>query len=97
VRSRPSPLLGHPYVHAVLAPAPVAVVAAPLSGVTSALVAVPGVSVEPETPPVRLILTRRAWQGERVSVGKPPGEGVAEGVITAWPADGFHATDGLDR
>src|SRR5690348_8861088 len=53
-------------------------------------------ALPPGDLPVRVILTRGPWLGERVPVGKHEGEWVYEVFITSLPADGFRATDVLD-
>ena len=59
VRSRTYTLLEHPHVQAVLTHAPVGVVTAPTSRVTYEVFEVAAMEVAPDTPPVRLMLTRR--------------------------------------
>jgi len=51
---------------------------------------------QPDAQRCRVILTRHAWTGEPVSVGKRVGVWVYELFLTTLPPDGFLATDILD-
>jgi hypothetical protein len=94
-RCRTYSLLDHPSVHLVLTRAPVARVTAPESQISYEIFEA-AICLDPGDLPVRVILTRRPWQGERVPVGKHEGEWVYELFVTSLPADGFRATDVLD-
>lgn len=96
VRCRTYTLLDHPDIQRALTGAPVATITAPESQIVSELFEVPALALEPEAQPLRVILMRRSWQGERVSAGKHEGDWVYELFVTSLPADGFQTTDVLD-
>jgi hypothetical protein len=93
VRQRGSALLEHPVVQAALAHEPVATITTRESHVTYERFDLPPVPVDGEIAPVRLILTRRVWTGEPISVGKVLGKWVYEQFVTTLPSAGFLAAD----
>jgi hypothetical protein len=95
-RCRTYSLLAHPAVHLVLTHAPLATVTAPESQISYEVFEASAVCLDPGDRPLRVILTRRPWLGERAPVGKREGEWVYELFVTSLPADGFCATDVLD-
>jgi hypothetical protein len=94
-RCRTYSVLDHPAVRLALTRAPVAVVTAPESQISSEVFEA-ALCLDPGDLPGPVILTRRPWRGERVPVGKHKGEWVYEGFVTSLPAAGFCATDVLD-
>jgi hypothetical protein len=96
VRKRGYALLEHPLVQAAIAHEPVATITTQESHVTYELFDLPTVPLDGEISPVRLILTRRAWKGEPISVGKVLGNWVYEQFVTTLPSAGFLAADILD-
>jgi hypothetical protein len=89
-------LLEHPHVQAVLAQATPVTLTMPESHVTDAVFDVPGVPLGPNQVRGRIMLTRHAWTGEPVAVGKLVGTWIYELFLTTLPSDGFLATDVLD-
>ncbi len=89
-------LLEHPHVQAVLAQTVPVTITSLESQVTSEVFDIPNVPLGPDQLRARVILTRHAWAGEPVSVGKRVGTWVYELFLTTLPADGFLATDVLD-
>jgi hypothetical protein len=96
VRKRGYALLEHPLVQAAIAHEPVATITTQESHVTYELFDRPTVPLDGEISPVRLILTRRAWKGEPMSVGKVLGKWVYEQFVTTLPSAGCLAADVLD-
>jgi hypothetical protein len=96
VRKRGYVLLDHPLVQAAIAHEPVATITTRESHVTYELFDLPDVPLDGETSRVRLILTRRAWKGEPITVGKVLGKWVYEQFVTTLPSAGFLAADILD-
>ncbi len=94
-RCRTYSVLDHPAVRLALTRAPVAVMTAPESQISYEVFEA-ALCLDPDDLPVRVMLTRRPWRGERVPVGKHVGEWVYEVFVTSLPADGFCATDVLD-
>jgi hypothetical protein len=95
-RKRGYRLLDHPQVQAALAHEPVATMITRESQVTYEVFDLPQMLLDDGTTPVRLLLTRRAWKREPISVGKVLGKWVYEQFVTTLPAEGFLATDVLD-
>jgi hypothetical protein len=90
-------LLEHPQVQAVLAQTAPVTITSLESQVTSEVFDIPNVPLGPDQlRSTRVILTRHAWAGQPVSVGKLVGTWVYELFLTTLPADGFLATDVLD-
>lgn len=101
VRGRGYTLLDDPRVQQVLAGPPLTTVTTPESGVTLELFDLLGVPLSPSLPTqavqrCRVLLTRRRWEGEVVTVGKRMGEWVYELFVTTLPPEGFLAADLLD-
>ena len=96
VRKRGFHILDQPQVQAALMHDPVATIVTRESQVTYELFDLPDTILDDHMPPVRLLLTRRAWHGETISVGKVMGEWVYEQYVTTLPRTGFLATDVLD-
>ncbi len=102
VRGRGYTLLEHPQVQAILAQsAPVTTITPPYSQTTYEVFDLSDVPLLPDQHdpvPVRVILTRHAWTGAPMAVGKRVGMGmwVYDLFITTLPLDGFCAADVLD-
>jgi hypothetical protein len=99
VRGRWYALLEQPQVQAVLTQSVPVTIISPESQVTYEvfdITNVPFVPDQPDAPHGRVILTRHAWVGEHVSVGKLVETWVYELFLTTLPSDGFLATDVLD-
>ena len=96
VRKRGYAVLAHPRIQAALAHGPTATITSPESQVTIEVFAVPDVVLEEATASVRLILTRRAWNGEPITSGNVLGTWIYEQFVTTLPHDGFLATDILE-
>lgn len=96
VRKKGFQILDHPRIQAALTHAPVATIITQESQVTYELFDLPDMVLDADMPAVRLLLTRRAWHGEPISVGKVIGEWVYEQYVTTLPCEGFLATDILD-
>jgi hypothetical protein len=100
VRGRGYALLEHPQVQAVLTQTGPVTITMPESHVTYEVFDIPSLSLSlplgQDPLRARVILTRHAWTGEPVSVGKRVGTWVYELFLTTLPAGGFLATDVLD-
>jgi hypothetical protein len=100
VRGRGYTLLDQPQVQAVLTQTVPVTIALAQSQLTYEIFDIPGFPVLPDEPPdavrVRVILTRHAWTGAPIAVGKRVGMWVYELFLTTLPRDGFRAADVLD-
>ena len=99
VRGRGYALLEQPQVQAVLTQTVPVCITMPESQATYEVFDLPDVALAPDQPHglhCRVILTRQAWTGKHVSVGKRVGAWVYELFPTTLPPAGFLATDVLD-
>jgi hypothetical protein len=100
VRGRGYTLMERPQVQAILAQQAPLTITPPNSQTTYEvfdLCDVPLLPDEPHDPVrVRVLLTRHAWTGAPVAVGKRVGMWVYELFLTTLPPDGFRAADVLD-
>jgi hypothetical protein len=99
VRGRGYTLLEQPRVQAVLTQTVPVTTTCPESQVSYEVFDILNVPLGPDQPDAqrcRVILTRHAWTGEPISVGKRVGAWVYELFLTTLPPDGFLATDILD-
>jgi hypothetical protein len=95
-RGRSYALLEHPQVQAVLAQTMPVPVTSLESQVTYEVFDIPHVPIGPDQLCCRIILTRHAWSGEPVAVGKLVETWIYELFLTTLPTDGFPASDVLD-
>jgi hypothetical protein len=89
-------LLEPPQVQAVLAQTAPVTITMPESQVTYEVFDIPHVPLGPDQLRGRMILTRHAWTGAPVAVGKRVETWVYELFLTTRPPGGFLATDVLD-
>jgi hypothetical protein len=98
VRGRGYTLMERPQVQAILAQATPMTLTLPNSQTTYEVFDLCDVPLLPDDQPapVRVILTRHAWTGVRIAVGKRVGMWVYELFLTTLPLEGFRAADVLD-
>jgi len=100
VRGRGYTLLERPQVQAILAQSAPVTLTRPNSQTTDEIFDLADVPLLPDEQHdplrVRVILTRHAWTGAHITVGKRVGMWVYEVFITTLPLDGFRAADVLD-
>jgi hypothetical protein len=97
VRGRGYTLLEHPQVQAVLTQTVPVTITMPESQVSYEVFDIPSVPhLGQDQLRARVILTRHAWTGESIAVGKLVGTWIDELFLTTLPPDRFLATDVLD-